>query len=1179
MWGADAALLEQTSYTQPALFSLEVALAALWRSWGVEPGLVAGHSIGELAAAYVAGVFSLDDAARLVAARGTLIQALPPGGAMVSIGAPEREVAAVIEPFGAEVSVAAVNGPESVVVSGAEPSVLAVADRFAACGARTKRLSVSHAFHSARMDPMLAKFRRVAESVTYHEPRVTMVSCRTGATAGPEVRTAEYWVAHVREAVRFADGVRALHAARAARFLELGPKATLLGLVPECLPLERDEDVVLWPSLRAERSEAEAVLEALGGYYAHGGEIDWAGVFAGGGRHVQLPTYPWQRERHWVDGERLGRRGGDPTAHPLLGARLLTAGTEALYESLLSRGEHPWLYDHRIAGRAFMPGAALVDLVRAAAEHRFDGTPAEVLSFVVLEPLELPERGSRRVQVVIKEERERWKALVYSQSAEGGEGVSWTLHASADVRHVEESPASTLDLATLRSRCGEVLDVDELHEEARALGLEYGRAFRGLVSLRRGSGEAVAEVRLPEGIENADAYGVHPALLEAAFRAALGVGPGSGNIAAWLRFGMERVTVREEGARHAAVHVQQSTPDAASEGPSFDVTLADGRGRVLVEVRGLRATPGAELGRAKKSVARELYVVEWPEAAGPSEGALPAGRWLVVGSQADRLVRAVEGRIVAAGRTCLTVEASSGEELPAAEHVVCVWSRTKDDGRVEDSASAARRVAIEGLAIVQALVTRERAPRLWWVTQGAVATVPGEPVEEAIASVWGLGRTVIEEHPELECRLVDVEAGDAGADAVVRELSARDDETETAWRSRQRRVARLARAPGADRRARDLRTGGTALVTGGLGELGLHVARWLAARGMKHLVLTGRRGNETPGATKAITELEKLGARVTVAAVDASNRDALRVVLAAIPPEMPLRGVVHAAGVLDDGALTAQSAERFSGVMAPKVDGALHLDALTRDADIDFFVLFSSATGTFGSAGQAPYTAANAVLDALASRRRAEGRPAQSLAWGMWTDTAGQGAGMSSRLTGAQRGRLHRGGLGAVTPSQGIALFEAALERSEAQLLPVPIRLNEARRAFAGSTPPLWRTLVPPRHRRGRGRGFLLDELSGLSEQDRPNQLRVWLESQVIGLLGHGNTDGRTFFEMGMDSLKALELRKLVSHALGRARLPGNVVVRHPTVPALADYLNESLVIPYQRPGEGNEADWVEITL
>jgi epothilone polyketide synthase D len=292
-----AALLDQTAYTQPALFAVEWALQALWRSWGVVPGFLAGHSIGELVAACVAGVFSLEDGVRLVAARGRAMQALPPGGAMISIAAAEAEVAEELRPHSGKVSIAAVNGPKAVVISGVQEDVEAIAATFAARGARTKRLAVSHAFHSPLMDPMLADFERIARTVTYQKPTLPLVSNLTGKLVTGEVTDPSYWVRHVREPVRFAGGVQALHEAGARTFVEVGPRSTLLGLVPACLP---DTEAALVRSMRAGRDEAASVLEGVGTYWANGGVVKWSALFPAECRRVALPTYAWQRERHWV---------------------------------------------------------------------------------------------------------------------------------------------------------------------------------------------------------------------------------------------------------------------------------------------------------------------------------------------------------------------------------------------------------------------------------------------------------------------------------------------------------------------------------------------------------------------------------------------------------------------------------------------------------------------------------------------------------------------------------------------------------------------------------------------------------------------------------------------------------------------------------------------------------------
>ena len=371
MWAApgsaDAALLDQTLYTQPALFVIEHALVALWRSWGVEPDFVAGHSIGELTAACVAGVFCREDAVRLVAARARLMQALPATGAMVSIAASEQAVAALVAPYQEAVSIAAVNGPLQVVISGDEQAVLAIAAECTERRVHTRRLRVSHAFHSPTMQPMLAAFSQVAESIVYQRPSRPLISNLSGNLDDGETATPDYWVRHVREAVRFAAGVKALHAAGATTFLEVGPRSTLLRLIPDCLP--EAEPTTLIASLRAGSEESASMLAALGSLWSGGSSVTWTGVFPAGGRRVLLPTYPWQRQRYWLEAPEAAEalRGARTTSHPLLGRRVPVAGSGAVFESVLGLSTQAWLGDHKVAGQIVVPGAALAELLLAAA--------------------------------------------------------------------------------------------------------------------------------------------------------------------------------------------------------------------------------------------------------------------------------------------------------------------------------------------------------------------------------------------------------------------------------------------------------------------------------------------------------------------------------------------------------------------------------------------------------------------------------------------------------------------------------------------------------------------------------------------------------------------------------------------------------------------------------------------
>jgi acyl transferase domain-containing protein/acyl carrier protein len=1177
MWAeagtAEAKRLGETEYAQPALFALGVGLAALWRSWGIRPDYVMGHSVGELTAAHVAGVLTLSDAAKLVAARGRLMQRLPEAGAMVSVAATEAEVAKALAGSEATVAIAAVNGPESTVISGAEDAVMRIAEGFASRGIRTKRLEVSHAFHSPLMEPMLEEFRRVAESVPYGRAELPLVSNVSGTLSTGEVSTAAYWVGHVRAAVRFADGVQTLHASGVKRYVELGPKATLLGLVPSCVVgASEREELLLVPSLRAERSEDAAALEALGALHAHGASLDWKGVFPSGGRRVELPTYAWQRERYWLERPLALARGFDSTGHPLLGERVPSAGTgaHAVFESVLSRTKEAWLYDHAVGDRALMPGAGLAELIRAAGEQVLEGESVEVTGLSFQSPLVLPERGGQRVQVVVKEEEDgRFEVGVYSQEARAKGDAPFTLHATGDVRRASDVEVAILDVPLLRERCTESLDVADAYEAFASVGLRYGPMFRGLRRVWRGHGEVLAELGLPESADGAERYGVHPALLDAAFQGSLGLGSDEGGGLA-LPFAIERLRVVASGAGSALVHVRRVAGDAGASW--LDLTLLDAQGHVLVEVEGFRSRPVEREARGQVETQRAesaLYRVGWAVAK-PSSSAALSGRWVVVSDADDETARGLAARLEAMGVENTRVEVTKLEDALPAEQVVCIWSSRADEAVPE----AARRMATEGLAVVQVLAKQGKSARLWWVTRGAVS-VSGEPlVDVGASSVWGLGRTVAHEHPELACTLIDVEASVRGIEELAIELGLRDDEREVARHGGGRRVARLERANESSLQkpkaandtleaARALRTDGTVLITGGLGALGLHAARWLAKRGVKHLVLAGRRGRETPGAEAAVAELEGLGVQATVTAVDASDRASLAAALAAVPEAYPLRGVIHTAGALDDGVLMEQRPSRFLPVMAPKVDGAWHLHELTKAADLDVFLLYSSISGTLGSGGQGSYAAANTFLDALAASRRSQGLAGQSLAWGLWVDESKKASGLASHMSVEQQARAARGGLGGITPSLGEALLEASVGLRDAQLVATPLRIPELRKAFAMDVPPLWRALVHTTAQAGRTkRAAWAEELAALPAEQRRTAVLEVVRGEVARALSMPNAgsvrDDRPLTELGLDSLMAVELRNALGRRAGTT-LPATLAFDYPTPAAIASYLFEKM--------------------
>ncbi|MER7975135.1 acyltransferase domain-containing protein, partial [Streptomyces sp. NPDC096080] len=520
----EAALLDRTGYAQPALFALEVALYRLVESWGVTPDHVTGHSVGEIAAAHVAGVFSLADACALVVARGTLMQALPEGGAMVSLEAAEDEVAPLLADHRGQVSVAAVNGPSAVVVAGAEDAVDDIAARIAALGRRTRRLKVSHAFHSPLMDPMLEPFRAVVAGLSPQAPTLPVVSNLTGAPATVEQLTsAAYWTDHVRHAVRFADGVSWLAGHGTGVFLELGPDATLAALTRTVLDAAGHQNAAVLPALRKDRPEAATLTETATGLHLRGTAVRWQRWFdTTGARRADLPTYAFQHRRFWpkaVSGLTGDMRSAGLGAahHPLLAAAVTLANSDGmLLTGRLSVRTHPWLADHAVRGTVLLAGTAFLELaVRAGDEVGCD----RVEDLTLAAPLALPEDGGVQVQVWIgtPDETGRRPLSLYSRP-DGDDDRPWTQHAegtlAAGAHRADDADAFA---AVWPPADAESVDLDGFYDGLAEAGFGYGPAFRGLRAVWRRGEETFAEVALDAGpAGDAAQFGLHPALLDAA---------------------------------------------------------------------------------------------------------------------------------------------------------------------------------------------------------------------------------------------------------------------------------------------------------------------------------------------------------------------------------------------------------------------------------------------------------------------------------------------------------------------------------------------------------------------------------------------------------------------------------------------------------------------------------------
>ncbi|MDN3059794.1 SDR family NAD(P)-dependent oxidoreductase [Streptomyces sp. SRF1] len=800
--GAAGDELNRTMFTQAGLFAFEVALFRLLESWGVRPDFLMGHSVGEIAAAHVAGVLSLEDASALVAARGRLMQELPEGGAMVAVQASEQEVAGSLEGREHQVSLAALNGPTSVVLSGDEDAVLELAGHWEAQGRKTKRLRVSHAFHSPRMDAMLEEFGQLAACLSYAAPGIPVISNVTGEVAGAELATPEYWVRHVREAVRFDDGMRRLAAQGVTTCVELGPDAVLTAMGQDCLDAI-DADAAFVPLARAGRPEAQTLAEAVATLYVNGVGVDWDAVYAGrGARRVGLPTYAFQHKRFWL--EAGGAVTGDARSvglgrvdHPLLGGLTeLAEGDRTVLTGRLSLQTHPWLADHAVAGGVLFPGTGFVELGLLAGTE----TGAGRLGELTLEtPLLLPEQGGVRVQVVVgpADESGVRPLGVYSRSDSDEPGEEWVRHAQG-VLEPDSGAAVTDSLLQWPVPGAQQVPMDGFYEGLAQVGYGYGPVFQGLESVWRLDEDVYAEVALPDSAaQEAGRFGLHPALLDAALHAMeMGdFGGESGRVT--LPFSFTGVTLHAVGAGRVRVRLRPRGKDTVA----LLVTDATGAPVASVESLVVREVAAERFASGPRATGGDgtLFRVNWEASAAARNGSGTGASSAVIGAD-----RARAGALLAAagveyteypGMDGLVAAVGEGAAVPEA---VWAWCGAEPAGPdTEDLAGTAREAAHRALSLVQSWLAEDRfaGSRLVVVTSDAVATGPGEGVAGlANAAVWGLVRSAATENPG-RIQLVDIDRHAESAAAAVGVVTAAiaAGEREVALRLGQGLIPRLSR--------------------------------------------------------------------------------------------------------------------------------------------------------------------------------------------------------------------------------------------------------------------------------------------------------------------------------------------------------------------------------------------------
>ncbi|MER7756575.1 SDR family NAD(P)-dependent oxidoreductase [Kitasatospora sp. NPDC097643] len=1005
------------------------------------------------------------------------------------------------------------------------------------------------------------------------DPGRTAAALRSSRTGEPlDARrglTAEHWLSVLREPVDLTPALRHLTGGNYRTVLAMPGAAGLA----EPLRAERDTDGVAVLDGLGDGSAA-GFRRVLALAYTSGLPVDWTAVTP---RRplVVLPTYPFERRRYWLDAESPGRpqTGG----HPLLDTAVTLADREArVLTGSLSTLTHPWLADHTIRGTAVLPGTALVELAAHAAGS--DGA-ATVAELVQQAPIHIPaDGGTVQLQYVIgaADASGEQPFSVYARPGDAREPGEWTRRATGTLAPRAPRSAADFEPAAWPPPGAEPVELDGVYQRLAELGYQYGPAFQGLRAAWRLGADQYLDLRLPDGTDTAG-YGLHPALLDAALHAAV-LAAAEGDGAVRLPFSWSGVRMYGGGASRLRVRVSPAGTDTVS------LRIADEHGTPLAAVDALvlRAAGAAP-------VEDGLFQVAWRPLVTADREA--GDRWLLDRAASVPAVAALAG---------LGARVDGGEAPPAAVLVPCFPTGAAQEASLPGEV---HRTASETLALLQAWLADARFAdtRLVLVTRGAVRTSAADQGAPALvqAPLWGLVRSAQAEEPGRFLLLdVDRDADLAGLpDRAVRAALACG-EPEVALRGGELFVPRLVRlgpyeaAAPAGNAVVSGAVGvadGTVLVTGGTGALGALVARHLVARhGVRHLLLTSRRGEHAPGAAELAAELRSAGAQVRIAACDCADRDALRTVLAGLPAEHPLVGVVHAAGIVQDATVRSMTDRQLTEVISPKVDAAWNLHELTLDTPLAFFELLSSVSGTLGTAGQGNYSLANTFLDALAEHRADLGLPARSLAWGLW-DLAD---GMAGRLAARDLERLARVGLRPIDAEHGLRLFDAARALDRPALVAPGLDLAALRSApkvrallrelvsavepvveaaVESGVEPAVESAVATAVGAGRDGTAWSRRMAELPDSERvvaARQLVVSIAAEVLG--GGGFDAGVAFRDLGFDSLMSVELRNRLCEVTG-FRLPPTVVFDHPSPTALGEYLGSFLRDTARDAAEGPE--------
>ncbi|QWR76993.1 SDR family NAD(P)-dependent oxidoreductase [Candidatus Magnetomonas plexicatena] len=1233
----DSALLDETIFTQPVIFAVEYALCELWKSWGVNPACVMGHSVGEYVAACVAGVFSLEDALKLISVRGALMQKISKPGAMAAVFADEITVLGFIEKYADSVSLAALNGADNTVISGKKETVDALCQTFEQNSIPTRNLKVSHAFHSPLMAAMLEEFRSVLQTVSFSKPKINIISNVTGDFITDEITTPDYWINHVMKPVRFADGMRAIADASYKLFLEIGAKPILTGMAMRTL---KGDDYIWCPSLKEGKHDIQVMTESLGTMSLCGVDVNFESFYHNA-KKVMLPTYPFQRRQYAINYEPAVRITDD-------------SWKQLLYNVVWQKSDsHQFSLDKielpDIGAKKY--GKLVSELEKLSLEFIIDALRKLNYSFreegfftidELANRLGITERHKRllnRLFEIIEEEG----IVVNKNGAWANKAVPDSVNCLSHAKAIGEAYTAAENELSILTLCGASLSevligkTDPLHllfpdaDTSKISGLYQNSPTFGQLNtllthfvsklLSHGTDISVLEIGAGTGGTTAHLLPALPSDLSKYMFTDVG--------ALFINKARQRFSEKYPFMQYRVLDMEKPIESQGFAGEKYNIIVA---ANVLHATRNLRTTlerikamlsPGGIL-IAVEGVAKRRWIdlifgliegwwrfddfdlrpshpliskEQW-ETTLIECGFKDAATYAAVDDEAEelfpqRLVVAVNDDYILDNHSVMILGDSSGVSVELAtalnsknvstimvtcgetyekhndtlytinyedvdnfktliqdvkssgvtlKSIVHTWSiglNLTEDMTMSDINRTISRSCLSALNLLKALVSEggNDYPRLMFVTDGAQAVDDITPsvLHPAQSALWGLVRTMASEHPEFHPKLIDLEPGNHSADILLNELIDVSAESAVAYRNSERYLPRLKESHNPIEEPLSFEPSGTYLITGGTGGIGLTLAKWMAQQGAGEIILTSRSAPNPQ-------TLAELGHKVRHVRTDVSKLEELRSLFDKIEHSgAKMKGVIHAAGVFDDQLLINHRWELFEKVFAPKITGAWNLHCLTKNMNLDFFVLFSSVTSIINTSGVANYAAANAFMDTMAHRRRSMGLCALSINWGPWTDT-----GMAQAVSDRSSKQWSADGIETISPHDAINILKHHLNYSGAGICAAKIDWMRFSKKLS-NVEVKTETAVA------------ITEKLKLSEPSKRRELITdYVTHVAAAVLGFDDTkiidSTKGFFQMGMDSLTSVELRNRLQADLN-IPLSTTFTFKYPNIDAVTDYL------------------------